>query len=153
MWGVICACKLWFIPDSKVHGAKMGTIWGRQDPGGPHVGPMNFAFWDVLAESLQCYAISCYVGPLYNGTRRYLNANNALLELCLESTHCFVSFLTLQMCYVRFCTFRSGLMKALDILGPEQNSYRFVDNVRKCILLNELICSLLRFHCYLIQGV
>ena len=26
-------------PDSKVHGANMGPIWGRQDPGGPHVGP------------------------------------------------------------------------------------------------------------------
>ena len=24
------------IPDSKVHGANMGPIWGRQDPGGPH---------------------------------------------------------------------------------------------------------------------
>ena len=32
-------------PDSKVHGAKMGPIWGWQDPGGPHVGPMNFAIW------------------------------------------------------------------------------------------------------------
>ena len=26
-------------PDRKVHGANMGSIWGRQDPGGPHVGP------------------------------------------------------------------------------------------------------------------
>ena len=25
----------------------MGPIWGRQDPGGPHVGPMNFAIWDI----------------------------------------------------------------------------------------------------------
>ena len=33
-------------PDSKVHGAIMGLIWGRQDPGGPHVGPMNLAIWD-----------------------------------------------------------------------------------------------------------
>ena len=32
-------------PDSKVHGANMGPIWGRQDPGGPHVGPMNVAIW------------------------------------------------------------------------------------------------------------
>ena len=32
-------------PGSKVHGANMGPIWGRQDPGGPHVGPMNFAIW------------------------------------------------------------------------------------------------------------
>ena len=23
-------------PDSKVHGANMGPIWGRHDPGGPH---------------------------------------------------------------------------------------------------------------------
>ena len=37
------------IPDSKFHGANMGPIWGRQDPGGPHVGPMNFAIWDVIA--------------------------------------------------------------------------------------------------------
>ena len=27
-------------PDSKVHGVNMGPIWGWQDPGGPHVGPM-----------------------------------------------------------------------------------------------------------------
>ena len=34
-------------PDNKVHGANMGPIWGRQDQGGPHVGPMNFAIWVV----------------------------------------------------------------------------------------------------------
>ena len=33
------------VPDSKVHGANMGPFLGRQDPGGPHVGPMNFATW------------------------------------------------------------------------------------------------------------
>ena len=32
-------------PDSKVHGANTGPIWGRQDPGGLHVGPMNFVIW------------------------------------------------------------------------------------------------------------
>ena len=37
----------WEIPDSKVHGANMGPIWGRQDSGGPHVGLMNFAVLDV----------------------------------------------------------------------------------------------------------
>ena len=35
-------------PDSKVHGAIMGPIWGRQGPGEPHVGPMNFAIWIVI---------------------------------------------------------------------------------------------------------
>ena len=32
-------------PDSKVHGANMGPMWGRQDPGEPHAVPMNFAIW------------------------------------------------------------------------------------------------------------
>ena len=37
------------LPDSKIHGANMGPIWGRQDPGGPHVIPMNLAIWESLA--------------------------------------------------------------------------------------------------------
>ena len=28
--------NLKMFPDSKVHGANMGPIWGRHDPGGPH---------------------------------------------------------------------------------------------------------------------
>ena len=32
-------------PDNKVYGANMGPAWGRQDPGGIHVSPMNLAFW------------------------------------------------------------------------------------------------------------
>ena len=37
-----------YIPDSKVHGANIGPVWGQQDPDGPHVGPMNFAIWDDI---------------------------------------------------------------------------------------------------------
>ena len=33
------------VPDSKVHGVNMGLTLGQQDPGGPHVDPMNFAIW------------------------------------------------------------------------------------------------------------
>ena len=32
---------LYIIPDSKVDGANMGPIWGRQDPDGPHVGSIT----------------------------------------------------------------------------------------------------------------
>ena len=38
-------------PDSKVHGANMGPIWGRQDPGGPHVRPMNFAIMELTVST------------------------------------------------------------------------------------------------------
>ena len=51
MWNSIFHLLLLYIYmdifDSKVHGANMGPIWGRQDPGWPHVVPMNFAIWDV----------------------------------------------------------------------------------------------------------
>ena len=42
----------WHYPDCKVHWDIMGPIWGRQDPGGPHVGPMNSAFWVVSVSEL-----------------------------------------------------------------------------------------------------
>ena len=32
-------------PDSKAYGTNMGPTWGRQDSGGPHVGPMDIAIW------------------------------------------------------------------------------------------------------------
>ena len=36
--------ELWDVnPDSKVHGT---NIWGRQDPGGPHVGPIELVIWE-----------------------------------------------------------------------------------------------------------
>ena len=51
-------------PDSKVHGANMGPIWGRQDPGGPHVGPMNFTIvhwkpvnWKTTGKNIQYHNI------------------------------------------------------------------------------------------------
>ena len=45
-------------PDSQVHGANMGSIWGRQDPGGPHVGPMNFAIWSSRHPEREQYYFS-----------------------------------------------------------------------------------------------
>ena len=32
-------------PDSNIHGVKVGPIWGRQGPGGSHVGPTNLGIW------------------------------------------------------------------------------------------------------------
>ena len=45
--------------DNKAHGANIGLIWGRQDPGGPHVGPMNFAIWGT-AENSRVWIIPYY---------------------------------------------------------------------------------------------
>ena len=57
-----------YYPVSKVNGDIMGPIWGRQDPGGPHVGPTN-----------------C---PRFPGTSRcVLNANGSLEPLVEISMH------------------------------------------------------------------
>ena len=40
-------CNRFINPESKVHGANMGRIWGRRGPAGPHVGLMNFVIWEV----------------------------------------------------------------------------------------------------------
>ena len=55
MYSIKRVCMLTFAlqvqqvkPDSKVHGANMGLIWGQQDPGGPRVGPMNFAIVEPI---------------------------------------------------------------------------------------------------------
>ena len=57
-------------PDSKVSGDNIGPICGRQDPGGPRVGPMNFAIWVCMYFRLP-YPLVIYlwlpllsVGPL-----------------------------------------------------------------------------------------
>ena len=46
-------------PASKVHGPNMGPIWGRQDPGGPHVGPMNFAIGEDLQPIVATSVVKC----------------------------------------------------------------------------------------------
>ena len=56
---VFCFIHYSTVPDSKVHGANMGPIWGRQDPDGPHVGPMNFVIWGVQYNVLLfCWVLS-----------------------------------------------------------------------------------------------
>ena len=58
------------IPDSKVHGANVGPIWGRQVPGGPHVGPMNFAiWWHITASQLVNKYVT--VGFLWSSFAKY----------------------------------------------------------------------------------
>ena len=63
--------KLVLWSSRKVHGANLGPIWGRQDPGGPHVGPMSLAIWDWLQwltgvkEHLNSGLPMTTSGPLY----------------------------------------------------------------------------------------
>ena len=63
------------IPDSKVYGANMGPIWGRQDPVGPHVGPLDFTIWGCFLQPL------CTSPLIYEITNDSINARiNSLIQ-------------------------------------------------------------------------
>ena len=59
--------QLRIYPESKVRGANVGPTWVLSAPGGPHVGPMNFAIsvpilhyeWMKTPYSKICEVISC----------------------------------------------------------------------------------------------
>ena len=42
-------------PDSKVHGANMGSTWVLSAPDGPHVGPMNLAIMVNLLRTVPSF--------------------------------------------------------------------------------------------------
>ena len=73
--------NIWNIPDSKVHGANMGPSWGRQDPGGPHAGPMNFAIWDGNMQNI------AYLSPVKHLATHW----NIFCWRCKESIHAMQS--------------------------------------------------------------
>ena len=62
-------------PDSKVRGASMGPTWGRQDPDGPHVVPMNLAVWEMNSIP-------------FNEVRR------SIVNMCLSVKTAFAAFKT-----------------------------------------------------------
>ena len=64
-----------YTPDSKVHGANLGPIWGWQNPGGPHVGPVNIAILDSLYHS-------AYSDEILHCIRVYPYSPKATMVLC-----------------------------------------------------------------------
>ena len=62
----------------------MGPIWGREDPGGPRVGPMNIAIWEVCeairSECLFQFQLSKISQALNNPDKITLDANGKNVE-------------------------------------------------------------------------
>ena len=142
-WSHICALKL-PLPRYKVHGAYMGPIWGRQDPGGPHVGPMNFA-------------IRVYSGAPWSTTSLSTKKNTEYRKIShgISSTWFWQDLLAavnMYLCYKRIlCKFygqHAGLTRSytqslvwiihkscVKTLWLKQNGENYVNNKFKCILM------------------
>ena len=62
----------------------MGPIWGRQDLGGPHVCPMNFAIWVYMLQNIDMIYFVDKLSPSYRNDRTYMaiaTLNSASLSL------------------------------------------------------------------------
>ena len=83
----ICSCNdLSLIqrnPDSKILGANVAPIWSRQDPGGPNVGPMNFAICGVITWALarRQFVAKSLTDPIMNyNNKRHLEHTSVKFE-------------------------------------------------------------------------
>ena len=66
--------------DSKVHGANMGPNWVLSAPDGPHVGPMNFAIWDMYTA---VRGVSNEYALLLIYCPKYIH-NRLVMKLCMH---------------------------------------------------------------------
>ena len=92
-------------PDRKVHGANMGPTWGRQDPCGSHVGPMNLAIWGRATFCATLYVVGSlllllnYILPVcgYNTCQTLCSWWIVFLSLCclvpVSFTHIFQGYI------------------------------------------------------------
>ena len=82
------------VPHSKVHEANMAPIWGRQDPGGPHVGPMNFALWGYTTIAILLLLLDLlhksHNAPVPNPTIHHLMTEMCKCVHMSVSKHCIV---------------------------------------------------------------
>ena len=66
-------------PDNKVYGALMGPTWGRQDPGGPDVGPIKIVIWVGAKQATNHYLKHCNWCDMsslgYNGLMKVVSCN------------------------------------------------------------------------------
>ena len=79
-------------PDRKVHGANMGPIWDRQDPGEPHVGPMNFAIWAGIPFIPKN---NLWLLPLVQDLEKLITCNiitTEVYQICEQSIQCILSY-------------------------------------------------------------
>ena len=70
-------------PDSKAHGANTGPTWGRQDPGGPHVGPINLFIWVPQdhwsnSEVFEILTLACNIHVKYITLLAHLHVHHGL---------------------------------------------------------------------------
>ena len=153
-------------PDSKVHGANMGPICGRQDPGGPHIGPMNFAIWEAFHINYWPFVQGIHQLPVvsqHTEVQKWVSLllhwisfwTNSQVEMrCINSHvaspwwlclfyHLFFSVIQLSYYLSDYCFLK------LIIIWVKKNSFLFLVH----ICFNTVVILLNIFHLFLISAM
>ena len=116
----------------------MGPTWGRQVPGGPHVGPMNFAIWDLFRYGISIIKIrwsheslSYEMSMVRNKKKKCL----VMMTLC-SSVYCLWVVGNAQVfCVTEYSTCNQ------DFVFVCQNSWGFCICVSKILSFNQYFLS------------
>ena len=99
-------------PDSKVHGANMGPLWGWQDPGGPLVGPMNLAI--RVGQYHSCW----YFVSLHSNKTNTMKHIHSLLHM----TYLYVNSLRLGALSPERCQVIIWTNAGILFIGPSETN-------------------------------
>ena len=74
-------------PDSKFHGANMGSTWVLSAPDGTHVGPMNLAIRVVIYEAVEkcCMALGEWI---FSNSFQFIFNISATSKVLMEYVVC-----------------------------------------------------------------
>ena len=89
----------------------MGHIWGRQDPGGPRVGLMNFAIWDI----------SKHYETIYLSIKQTLLIHLLYPACCNTGLNCVADHFIL-MDYSRACILKFHSTGKMGVLSTQPNA-------------------------------
>ena len=88
---------MYILPDSKVHGANMRPIWGRQDPGGAPCRPHELCYLGCRFDMENMHSLA--INPVRQ--RSYAKINTVQGSIQIQLRICFLDFewiIQLQFC-------------------------------------------------------
>ena len=127
----------------------MGPAWGWQDPGGPHVGPMNFAIWEVKAAAnkqtngfhdlpQQIHIIISHIMIIYISFRVVLMKRPWEVWVNALEGFLITSEVTQQTMHIKILTLFNGIYLTLNMRGL---SYLRLTRSISCLLMRWLLTS------------
>ena len=135
-------------PDSKVHGAYMGPTRDRQDPGGPHVGPMTLVIWvsmPVRSEFVRHIYMTLGIDQMISSNFEwYITWRNCVIQNGRLNCKSFYWNIWLQIHLLQFCSVSDSIFSFRMRIEWKSSQaghyckYRQVSNIR-CTLVGSWI--------------